>query len=337
MQRFTLAFAIPLSILAASCSKADIPPNEIAPMTSFQTYTNLPLCVGRFLIDVPADAQVTWTDTRTSMTGSIKSNTPAYEKTFAGHISEELKRVETAGASIDEPLLKESRALKEHRAQLLVFRDSPSNDLFYDVKAITLKVNTLITFHDQAENDKLALAIRDLSKAVELASSRETWTIPIEPGFCFDHGFLPGRDSTFEATGVQISSPQFPGLMIALETQTSDQSQSQSPTLIARVEQGQEVQEPSQRATFLRKNPLRNVGGRTGQEVVTKRLNDGALRLTGHIEVLAEPGRLDLPGITFSLSLAPPKSTDNASPSEESGLGLWDRVVNSIRLRPGAL
>lgn len=52
-----------LGLFAAGCGEK--PASKMPPktMTEQQTAATRPLCVGRFLIDVPADAKVVWTST----------------------------------------------------------------------------------------------------------------------------------------------------------------------------------------------------------------------------------------------------------------------------------
>jgi hypothetical protein len=337
INRLALSVLAAAILLTAGCDKVSPSDTGQKPMTQHQTIATRPLCVGRFLIDVPVDAKVVWTDTRTSLTGAIKMEGVLSEKAFASRMRNEQERIARTTTSDGTSLLKDAQEFEDQQGRIFVFRDSPSNDLYYDVKAFALKTGTLFSFHDQAEDDKLPLAIRDVTKGFALLAPRDTWSIPTEPGFCFDNGFLPGKDTTFEATGVQLTFKEYPGLMIALETQTNDQGAFPGPDLITRTEEGQGVVEPHQRATMLRKNAKRSIGDRAGQEVMLKRQVESALRLTGYLEVNAEPGRIDAPGIVFSLGLTPSDSMAERFPSEAEVTGLWDTIIQSLRLRPGAI
>ena len=155
MRRGAFVFIAPLLFLAAGCGKAETPAKGPTPMTQSQTITTRPLCVGRFLIDVPVDAKVSWTVTRTSLTGVIKMEGPLSERMFAARMRDEQGRIANTTTSKGASLLKETQEIKNQPGRIFVFRDSPSNDLYYDVKAFALKAGALFSFHDQAEDAKL--------------------------------------------------------------------------------------------------------------------------------------------------------------------------------------
>lgn len=306
-------------------------------MTQTQTIASRPLCVGRFLIDVPPDAKVTWTRTSTSGTaGTISALTSVAKTAFRSKmdgIEAELRKAphQTEGSRLSEVVR------PDDSVWIFRYRKSEVGARVYQIDGYHLSGDTLYTVNSSSSNDGFHEGVQAVQRGLTALQFREIWAIPTEPGFCFDHGFLPGRRSTFEATGVQISSAQFPGVMIAFETQTNEQGKFPGPDLIARTEQGQDILEPSRRATLLRKNPKRSVGGRFGQEMMLKRQPGGGLQLSGSLEINAEPGRIDAPGIVFSLVLDPPAKPGEMSTKEEDAMKLWDTIVDSVRLRPGAL
>lgn len=331
-----LAILAPLLLFAVGCNNADSSLPEQKPMTQPQTIATRPLCVGRFLIDVPVDAKVTWTDTRTSLTGAIKKEGTLSEKLLASRMRDEQERIAQTTSANGTSLLKDSHEIKDQRGRIFVFRDAPSNDLYYDVKAFTLKDGLLFSFHDQAEDDKLPLAIRDVSKGVALLASRDTWAIRTEPGFCFDNGFLPGKDSSFEATGVAITTPQLPGVRIFLETRVHASSPVAQPNLLQRTDDALKLHEGPNKPSVLRKRQDRPVLFGNANEVLLKERLEKHYSLMGDVELFGMAGALDKPDTAFSLVVDPPKDVA-AQPDEETVLRLWDAVVDSIRLRPGAL
>ena len=101
MRRGAFVFIAPLLFLAAGCGKAETPAKGPTPMTQSQTITTRPLCVGRFLIDVPVDAKVSWTVTRTSLTGVIKMEGPLSERMFATRMRDEQEQMQSWISSTD--------------------------------------------------------------------------------------------------------------------------------------------------------------------------------------------------------------------------------------------
>jgi hypothetical protein len=337
-QRSVLALLVPLLFLAAGCI-ADTPTKGSTPMTQTQTTATQPLCVGRFLIDVPVSAEVRWTTTNTYEVGEIVSM-PAHHAEFVRKIKAVEAQLRARTHYEEGQLFKE--VVEPHPdAKVFVYRSDEFSTTGYELAGYVFNKagGRYFLLKDGANNDRLARAKGRIAEGLMRLQPRDTWSIPTEPGFCFDNGFLPGKDTTFEATGVQLTFKGYPGLMIALETQTNDQGAFPGPDLITRTEEGQGIVEPHQRATMLRKNAKRSIGDRAGQEVMLKRQEEGALRLTAYLEVNAEPGRIDAPGIVFSLSLTPSDNMAERLPSEAEAevTGLWDTIIQSLRLRPGAV
>lgn len=332
IRHLVLSILAPAILLTAGCNTgttSDTGQKMIQP----QMIATRPLCVGRFLIDVPMDAKVVWTDTRTSLTGAIKMEGPLSEMGFVSRMREEQERITNVANAKGSSFLKETQELKDHQARIFVFRDSPSNDLYYDIKVFALKTGTLFSFHDQAEDDKLPLAIRDVSRGVALLAPRDTWSIPAESGFCFDNGFLPGKDSSFEATGVQLEFSEFPNLLISFSTRSNGSPTPEGAQLLARTDAVAGSFEGADRPTVLRRTNAKSAVGRNAQEVMWKWNKSGGVMLSGNLEVYASSHHLDAPDIAFSLALDPPPQEGAPTSNEKDVLMLWDSIIESLRLR----
>ncbi|HQU89922.1 MAG: hypothetical protein H6944_11760 [Zoogloeaceae bacterium] len=331
-----LVFSTSFLLFAAGCSEDATSEAPQKPMTETQTIATRPLCVGRFLIDVPAETRVTWTDTRTALAGVIKREGTLSEKVFATRMRREQERV-AGPAPEDASLLKEVREVEDGHARILVFRDAPSNDLYFDIKAFSLRKGTLFSLFGQAEDARLSSAIRDIEKGMRMLKPRDIWTIPTEPGFCFDGGFLPGSDGGFEATGVQLEFPAFPNLLIAFSTRANDGPPPEGAQLLTRTDAVLQGVDGSDRPTVLRREGTRSLGERTAQEVMWKWVKSEGVMLSGNLELYASSHRLDAPEISFELALDPPEKKAGANTDEQDALLLWDTIIQSLRLRPGAV
>lgn len=307
-------------------------------MTETQAIATRPLCIGRFLIDVPADAKVVWTSTDTHAAGEIAAPIASDERGFQRLMT----RTETelrAQTHYEETTRFKEVMAPDQTSRVFVYRGDPIDTTGFQLDGYVLKGQTVFKVRGFANNDLLDRAKSRVSNGLKNIKPRDTWTIPTEPGFCFDGGFLPGGDGGFEVTGVQLTFKAYPGLMIALETQTNEQGAFAGPDLIARTEQGQGILDPGQRATMVRKDARKSVSGRVGQEVMMKRQIDGALRLVGYLQIDAEPGRTDAPSIAFSLGLTPSDNVAGriAPDADAEVIELWDTITQSLRLRPGAV
>jgi Tle cognate immunity protein 4 C-terminal domain/Tle cognate immunity protein 4 N-terminal domain len=336
-RRRVLTLFAPLLLLAAGSGKADTPAKGSTPMPHTQTIATRPLCVGRLLIDVPADAKVIGTQTTSSSTaGTISVQVAVKKVAFKAKMEDIETKLRNAPHQTEGSRL--SEVLRPDDATYVFrYRKNDVGARVYQIDGYRWAESNQFTINSNASNSTFRSVIDEVKRGLLTMKPRDTWTVPTEPGFCFDNGFLPGKDSTFEATGVQLTFKAYPGLMIALETQTSDQGASAGPDLITRVEEGQGILEPNQRATMLRKNAKRSVDGRMGQEVMLKRQVEEGVRLTGYLEINAEPSRIDAPGISFAVALDPSKQKGGATSKEEDVLHLWDAVIQSLRLRPGAI
>ncbi|TVT46086.1 MAG: hypothetical protein FHP94_17800 [Denitromonas halophila] len=165
---------------------------------------------------------------------------------------------------------------------------------------------------------------------------RDTRTIPTDRGFCFDGGFLPGGDGGFEATGVQLTFKAYPGLVVFMETRVRSASPVEEASLIERTDAAMKLMDASDKPTVLQRRNDRRVAFGTAEEVLWKHPRGDHYTLMGDIEMNGLDGATDKPDVAFSIVLDPPK--DGAEQPEEGGvLRLWDSVVESLRLRPGAV
>ncbi|MCZ4304213.1 T6SS immunity protein Tli4 family protein [Zoogloeaceae bacterium G21618-S1] len=335
LRHIALVLATPFLLFAAGCSEDATPASPKEAMTDAQAIATRPLCIGRFLIDVPAETRVTWTDTRTALAGVIKREGTLSENAFSTRMRREQERV-GGPVSEDASLLKEVREINDGQGRVLVFRDAPSNDLYFDMKAFVLVQGTLFSLFGQAEDAKLSSAIRDIEKGLSMLKHRDTWTIPTDRGFCFDGGFLPGGDGGFEATGVQLTFKAYPGLVVFMETRVRSASPVEEASLIERTDAAMKLMDASDKPTVLRRRNERSVAFGTAEEVLWKHRQGDHYTLKGDVEMNGLDGATDKPDLAFSIVLDPAKD-GTEQPEEGAVLRLWDSVVESLRLRPGAV
>ena len=338
MRRSAFVFIAPLLFLAAGCGKAETPAKGPTPMTQSQTITTRPLCVGRFLIDVPADAKVVGTQTTTSNTaGTISMQTTVSKATFKSKMESneaQLRRSphQTEGSRLSEVLR------PDEMAYIFRYRKNDVGVRAYQIDGYRWieSESILLTINSGASNDVVRTVIDEVKRGLYAVTPRDTWAIPTEPGFCFDHGFLPVRDSTFEATGVQLEFVQFPGLRIFMETRVHGPSPVAEPGLLERTDDALKLTDGSDKPSVLRKRHDRAVLFGKAEEVFLKQRREKHYSILGDLEMHGQDGALDKPDTAFSLVLDPPKD-GSTQPEEEAVLRLWDAVIDSVRLRPGAL
>lgn len=331
-----LVFLAPLLLFAAGCDKADSPPSEPKLMTQPLTIATRPLCVGRFLIDVPVDAKVVWTLTDTHAAGEISP--PVLAST---HSSFELQMKTTEAELRAQTHFGEGSRFKEvtstdPNTRLFVYRGDPVDTTGFKIDGYVLKGETIFHVGGFANNDLLPRAKNRVSSGLQNIFPRDTWSIPTEPGFCFDNGFLPGRENSFEATGVQLSFEAYPGVSIFMETRTRSFSAAKEAGLIERTDWAMTLMDASDKPIVLRRRQDRPVLSGLAEEVLWKHKRDGYYQLKGDAEMNGQAGDPGKPDTAFSIILDQPDD-GSLQPNEEKVIQLWDAVINSVRLRPGAL
>ena len=332
-----LVLAAPFLLIAAGCS--DEPASEASPitMTEQQPIATRPLCVGRFLIDVPVDTTVTGTQTTSAgVSGTISLQTGVSKSAFnlkmAG-IETRLRSAvhETEGSRLSEVVR------RDETTYIFRYRKSEIGARVYQIDGYRWVDSTMFAIVSGSSNDEFRSVVDDVTQGLFEVKPRDTWTIPTEPGFCFDAGFLPGGDGGFEATGVQLEFPGFPNLLIAFSTRANDGPPPEGAQLLTRTDAVLQGVDGSDRPTVLRREGTRPLGERTAQEVMWKWVKSGSVMLSGNLELYASSHRLDAPEISFELALDPPEKEGDANTDEQDALLLWDTIIQSLRLRPGAV
>jgi hypothetical protein len=336
MQRFALALAAPLVLLVAACGKTNATANNHSPMTQIQTIATRPLCVGRFLIDVPADAQVVGTQTNTSSTaGTVSVKKPISRAAFQSKMNDIQMQLKSAVHQTEGSRLAEVTR-PDDSTYIFRYRKSGVGARVFQIDGYRWNDSAIFGINSNASNDSFQTVVKDVSMGLNTVQFRDPWVTPSEPGFCFDHGFLPGKESSFEATGVSIKSAQLPGVTVFLETRLQVPSPVVQPSLIVRTKEALKLNEGGNKPAIVRERQDRVLLFGQADEVLLKQRHNKHYSLLGDVEMKGRAGALDKPDVAFSLVLDPPKN-DTDQPAEAAVLQLWDSVVNSLRLRPGAL
>ncbi len=332
-----LVLAAPFLLFAAGCSEDTA--SEVLPkiMTEKQAIATRPLCVGRFLVDVPMNMTVAGTQTTSAgVSGTISVQSGVSKSAFnlkMTGIETRLRSAihETEGSRLSEVLR------PDETTYIFRYRKSEIGARVYQIDGYRWVDSTMFAIVSGSSNDEFRSVVDDVAKGLLEIKPRDTWTIPTEPGFCFDGGFLPGSDGGFEATGVQLESPGFPNLLIAFSTRANDGPPPEGAQLLTRTDAVLQGVDGSDRPTVLRREGTRPLGERTAQEVMWKWVKSEGVMLSGNLELYASSHRLDAPEISFELALDPPEKKAGANTDEQDALLLWDTIIQSLRLRPGAV
>lgn len=302
------------------------------------------VCVGRFLIDVPADAEISYrpaffsgwdvatdvdeSDTDFAQRLSAREAQLRSEKNERGLISlEAVTPVNTEESS--------GKIFTFGREWTHGFENGTRVDYTFANTHAYIRSNH-VTFNFQREiADK-----KDLPEIVSLAErvrARDAEEIPLQPGFCFERGIVvdAGNSQRFEGVTMAVELKGHPDVSIVLSMRAGITEPS---TLLDRDKSAKESFSATDRARFSRwRAGPRSLAGIAGQELVEKVAEHNGT--TGHSfmwESLHNDKTNPLtPFLTFEMSTghgiagAPVSSTL----SDNAAIALWDRMANSLRVR----
>jgi hypothetical protein len=335
LRQIAVVLAALVLLFAAGCSEDASSKAPQKTMTETQAIATRPLCVGRFLIDAPADAKVVWTSTETHAAGEIAAPISSDERGFERLMASTEAELRTQTHYEETTRFKEVIA-PDQATRVFVYRGDSIDTTGFQLDGYVLKGQTVFKVRGFANNDLLARAKSRVSNGLRNILPRETWTIPTEPGFCFDGGFLPGGDGGFEATGVQLKFKAYPGLVVFMETRVRSASPVEEASLIERTDAAMKLMDTSDKPTVLRRRSDRRVAFGIAEEVLWKHHQGDYYALKGDVEMSGVNGATDKPDVAFGIVLDPLKD-GTEQPEEGDVLRLLDSMVDSLRLRPGAV
>nr|WP_254210470.1 T6SS immunity protein Tli4 family protein [Burkholderia multivorans] len=187
--------------------------------------------------------------------------------------------------------------------------------------------------------DKFEPVYTDLYRRIK---ARDNWSVPTESGFCFDGGIATGSSTYPEEVSQSFAlMPGRPALLVIQmrDSVDVDQKEPLTKTLPALRAQMDRVSSGSYR--ILRQGK-RTVAGMDAEEVLFALKEGEITSYRFYLLAPGDPSTLAKPHTAIQLilgassaDLTPEEAT---SPVDEAGaLQTWDTLLNSLRLRPGAV
>jgi hypothetical protein len=303
------------------------------------------ICVGRLLVDLPADATISFSGARL---GSVDINVePGYtpqkaaaviaerEASLAGKLNEYErpsleKRVVADAVNFQATLLYSAR---EKPVTRMSSGQSITGEEGITVDAFGFKDEFLYRFKGEGlSSPKYEQSVLELVKNFE---SRTAVSIPSEPGFCTENGIIhdPISPDKNETVTMFASLKGHPDIAIRLDTSVLDKLQE---SLLARDANNDINTRFAANIKNLGKGP-RELNGIPGEELLDRfKERNGT---TGHMfiwESLGKPSDVLVPSITLEVQTGKgrPGNPVNSSLSEEAALQLWQAISSSLRIRP---
>ncbi|MDX3988929.1 MAG: T6SS immunity protein Tli4 family protein [Achromobacter sp.] len=168
--------------------------------------------------------------------------------------------------------------------------------------------------------------------------SREPLEIPTDPGFCIDGGFIAGSAFQVESFRIGVTFPNHPGAQFLFRSSTGAEENRLLERMggflmgVAKLVAGM---------TTLRKGE-RNVGPIQAEEYATAGSQEGQRLYSFTWESQGKDDSITEPNLAAQLGVLERNRDNQGNPpppafaSDAEAVALWDAIVESIRLRPGA-
>jgi hypothetical protein len=321
--------------------------NEDKDIARTLTQKMMMVCVGRFLIDLPEGAEVSFAPARVA--GVTVAVQPGY--TEARHTAELSRREQVLSQQKNEydktSLEKKIQAVAVNFNSTILYygREKPFTEIQFGQKVVGteegisvegsgLYNDLLYTFKARhLASPRFENNVLELVKKFE---ARSMDSIPSQPGFCTENGLIhdPIPASISESVTMFASLKGHPDVAIRLDTSVNVKRLQES--LLERdAKNDVKLENRNSVKTFRRQHRVLN--GIDGEEVLDKYKE--ANGTSAHIFMWAGMGKLKdvlAPKVTLELEtgIGRPGQPVNSSLSDDAVLELWDRITTSIRLRP---
>lgn len=299
-------------------------------------------CFGRFLVDVPADAQINGQAYVYDYGQVSVSEENSSKSAFEGRMQERTVELK-AGKQKDGFLF-----VQDHRSSSGVYVFELSRKLIARSAAgfEIYKWDNGATYSMQGvgyAQDKMPSIISDIQGNIfSNLEFRNSGNVPTRAGFCLKDGFIAddGSKAQHEEAGISFKFARWPGVLISVSTITI--TKLGEPKLLARVTSTpvpDALKDVIGLVKTLRKGD-RTVNGREGEEILETYPTDLGFR-THQFRWEAQGTRLSeplKPTLVVELESGMFKD-DHGNPlrpniTDEQAVEIFDAVVNSIRLRP---
>ncbi|HYK48531.1 MAG TPA: T6SS immunity protein Tli4 family protein, partial [Terriglobales bacterium] len=317
---------------------------EVAKMTAkMQT-----VCVGRFLIDLPADAghyingafvggfRVSWAEES--------------REQFAARLVARESEISAVKSPLGRKNLESVNAIDANgfTGKIFTFGRSSTHTLDGDVPQVweAVKLEGYVNSNGKSFNfiadgydpAKIGILVQLIGQLREVPPG----SIPTAPGFCFGPGMLidPVTAAMAEKIVLFAGLPGHPDIAIAFNTMAG--LKQTSPGLLERRAKAAADQPPWVRARFSTlRSGGRTVNGLTGEEAVMKVTEKNFSLVYGFDwELAGSEDDVLVPAIHLEMSSGnnprPGGEPVRSSLSQHALLELWDKIVSSVRVRPTA-
>jgi hypothetical protein len=329
--------------------KAVPEPVQLSPRLSKLFSKTKLTCFGRYALEIPAEAQIVW--------GS--ASFPSDVEAFPGDLDASKQRIEDDITKLKEDdktaeITYNQAGPIENSWQIRYYpgRNAKSVGL-YLFKTYINKGDLTFVLGGAVERGETeeAAAFREATRAKSLRL-RTPDEIPIEPGYCIEHGFMTStayKDQEMVNIGIMI--PSFPDVSFSVSSNKNaygdytpeefEKIQRPKLSLLARIKEAQDDQGIHYPNRTVLREGKRNVQHWHGEESLIKRkdgTHDFEWALVGTPKDVANPSEFSAQMFT-KVEHNTVGAAKSASLSDDEAVALWDKLLSSLKFRvkvPGA-
>ncbi len=315
LQAVTVCIVLPSS--ACRGNTAGLLKDKIMQKYPMNTYA-----VGRFLIDCPEAAKNASMSMR--IFGKEIEWKPATAAEYLTLLSMRVNILKGTNSATNFLISDEAGAVSQSR--IILFEEDSTRDGFvgYEAYLYAEKVNGYFILTGSADRKKVENIIPHVNEVLNLIQPRLIDRNFTSRGACLDHAFIAGADLEWGETASIMAS--FNKIALGFSTQVIDKID-EGPTLLQRAETINGFPD----AKLLRKK-RRTIAGLHGAEFCFIDTPQGGGGYSFQWEYIGQPNSFGAPKIRVGIDTTTPISI-----SSEELLGLWDAILESIHLRPGAV
>lgn len=294
-------------------------------------------CLGRFLIDLPKGTKIV--ADYTALGSKVQTFTSLTPAAFQERITRRQQELQASIHSKGGSMFVDRDDISADHVTLVSWSSEASQRVYhYEQYQYFREENVLYYFTGKGnahiENRKMAAETqRKYSDQIRYRNASE---VPKEDGFCIGEGLIMNSILNREEMNIGFFFPDHPGVSMSLMTFVTAYDMNPKPL-------------PSSRKIRLAgnkvlRNKTREWGAAKATELLLKYKDHGKWFYQFELQVPSKGNTLDQPYLSISLDAGTYLRTDDQGELITSGfvndkeaLQLWDSVVGSLRLRPGAI
>ena len=302
--------------------------------TGWKTY-----CFGRYLVDLPQEAKVR---SAYKIWGIEIENMPAENATTLKALVDKREADLKVGKHESGESMFVRRVDHKNGSVILFSWNSPRRKYMMNEESYLVTNNPWRAYKyiGEISANKQDHAVSLISALAANIRARDDSEIPAGPGFCIDERLITGSEYQSERFEVGITLPQHPNALITIRANTG----AEHDRLLERVDKffATAVVGSLAGLKVLRKQE-RDVGPIQAEEYATAASGNGQRVYAFAWESQGKDTSLSEQNVAAALKvLEQPVVTEHtpyrpAFKSDDEALQLWDAIIDSIRLRPGAV